>query len=774
MKTPHTKASRELLKQRLTQDRDHRLNYDSPSRDIFQKMSSYVTALQRLGCRMQVEGEQRTGDSFLTKHHKQLQRGYVDKVTRCSGKVVFSFDWAGHPSVSCEYYDSHNSHLHFHQRLDDSYHNEYIKAVLTGDLDTARAIEEEADIEHNVGPARTCNIVTNHSAQRFNCPHSHRDPETGDLYQPLMEHLKCDVKFKIYEPLEDYREDCPYVLVIVQGVHCHPIPLPNKTPPKLHSRIFDILRNVGEDLTDLTARGLIRHPVVHSHVQALFPNDPLASISDIHVSLANHAHIASYIKQAKKEVFPMGTGWEGALHLQKCHLERYGEDDQYIRSIIHVPVDQMQDDSDDGCTDDLRIILCMSKEGSQWLIQSGQYLQSDISFKRLNGWKEFIIAGRDRDANAAVVYCRVYVTRETAFAHFRIFQEIEKTVKEDTRRPIPWRHIYAPSNDESDQQGLVLMWTGDQHGGQAKGTAHIQATRMMLTQPIGLGLHLQSICQSLDGRDLYENKRLKDLSPYDHLHRIFRLCLVHFCWNIQECKVPPPACEAMRGLACMEHESWDEALETIRNDGGRAGVDWLENKIQSKFALEAVCWEKSKIPKYIWMASDRNDNIVESSHSNVNLEGKSCTLVGGIEKGRRYDATKLAKLRSFEEAGVRPSYATGHQVDNSCRAIKRKNNKDHRMINKEDDQILKHNTKVQKAYDKFTSAQTRGNALYAKLKRVVELGKPMEEIHEARRKMTEHREKWNKMKDELVKISGSATELKKGSGKYIPIVFQDS
>ncbi|KAL0060449.1 hypothetical protein AAF712_012771 [Marasmius tenuissimus] len=589
-----------------------------------------------------------------------------------------------------------------------------------------------------------------------------------------MEHLKCDVKFKIYEPLEDYREDCPYVLIIVQGVHCHPIPLPNKTPPKLRSRIFDILRNVGEDLADLTARGFIRHPVVHSHVRALFPNDSLASISDIHVSLANHAHIASYIKQAKKEVFPTGTGWEGALHLQKCHLERYGEDDQYIRSIIHVPVDQMQDDSDDGCTDDLRIILCMSKEGSQRLIQSGRYLQSDISFKRLNGWKEFIIAGRDRDTNAAVVYCRVYVTRETAFAHFRIFQEIEKTVKEDTGRPIPWRHIYAPSNDESDQQGLVLMWTGDQHGGQAKGTAHIQATRMMLTQPIGLGLHLQSICQSLDGRDLYENKRLKDLSPYDHLHRIFRLCLVHFCRNIQECKVPPPAREAMRGLACMEHESWDEALETIRNDGGRAGVDWLENKIQSKFALEAVCWEKSKIPKYIWMAGDQNDNIVESSHSNVNLEGKSCTLVGGIEKGRRYDATKLAKLRSFEEAGVRPSYATGHQVDNSCRAIKRKNNKDHRMINKEDDQILKHNTKVQKAYDKFTSAQTRGNALYAKLKRVVELGKPMEEIHEARRKMTEHREKWNKMKDELVKISGSATELKKGSGKYIPIVFQDS
>ncbi|KAK1230795.1 hypothetical protein PQX77_006109 [Marasmius sp. AFHP31] len=397
-----------------------------------------------------------------------------------------------------------------------------------------------------------------------------------------MERLECDVKFKIYEPLEDYREQCPYVLIMVRGVHHHPIPLPNKTPPKLRSQIFDILRNIGEDLADLTARGFIRHPVVHSHVRTLFPSDPLASISDIHISLANHAHIASYIKQAKKEVFPMGTGWEGALHLQKCHLERYGDEDQYIRSIIHVPGDQLQDNGDDGCTEDLKIVLCMSKEGSRRLIQSGRYLQSDISFKRLNGWKEFIIAGRDRDANA-VVYCRAYVTRETAYAHFHLFQEIETTVQKDTGRPIPWRHIYARSNNESDQQGLVLMWTGNQHGGQAK----------------GLGLHLQSICQSLDGWDLYENKQLKDLSPYDHLHCIFRLCLVHFCRNIQECKVPPSAREAMRGLACIEHENWDEALETIQNDGGRAGIDWLENKIQSKFALKAVCWEKSKIPKYI-------------------------------------------------------------------------------------------------------------------------------------------------------------------------------
>ena len=45
--------------------------------------------------------------------------------------------------------------------------------------------------------------------------------------------------------------------------------------------------------------------------------------------------------------------------------------------------------------------------------------------------------------------------------------------------------------------------------------------------------------------------------------------------------------------------------------------------------------EKSKIPKYIWLAGNRNDNIVEGAHSNVNQEGQMCTLVGGIEKGRR-------------------------------------------------------------------------------------------------------------------------------------------
>lgn len=73
-------------------------------------------------------------------------------------------------------------------------------------------------------------------------------------------------------------------------------------------------------------------------------------------------------------------------------------------------------------------------------------------------------------------------------------------------------------------------------------------------------------------------------------------------------------------------------------------LDWVEDKITSKFAFQAMCLEKSFIPRSIWMAGDNTSNIIEVSHSDVNREGTQCSLVGGIEKGRHYDEMKLRTL----------------------------------------------------------------------------------------------------------------------------------
>lgn len=62
-----------------------------------------------------------------------------------------------------------------------------------------------------------------------------------------------------------------------------------------------------------------------------------------------------------------------------------------------------EDDADiEGSSTDnsLRIIICMSPEGSRRL-QSAQYLQSDIGFKRVVGYHEFELACIDRDANTS-------------------------------------------------------------------------------------------------------------------------------------------------------------------------------------------------------------------------------------------------------------------------------------------------------------------------------------------------------------------------------------
>lgn len=193
-------------------------------------------------------------------------------------------------------------------------------------------------------------------------------------------------------------------------------------------------------------------------------------------------------------------------------------------------------------------------------------------------------------------------------------------------------------------------------------------TSQIIGLPIGLGLHLQELSQQLALQhkfDLHEVERLLcSLTPYEHLLRIFRLCVVHAKRNIRGCLVTEEVRNLMRSLICMVHDDWAGTLLAINEQGGKAGkgmylfiedntayqccnasfTDWIQDKLRSKFAFAGLCWEKSFIPEEIWRAGDNNSNLIETVHADVNREGVFCTLVGGVKKGEYFDARKMSTL----------------------------------------------------------------------------------------------------------------------------------
>jgi hypothetical protein len=150
-----------------------------------------------------------------------------------------------------------------------------------------------------------------------------------------------------------------------------------------------------------------------------------------------------------------------------------------LGSIIH------EEDDTNRASDPIRIIICMSKDSSKRLLDA-QFLQSDIGFKRIVGFQEFELGGRDHGSRTGVSvhlllsvqylylfpafpYCRVYLNRQTAAAHHFIFKKIEEIVTQDTGKSLQWRHLHATTMYEYVG---ILHWAADQHGGQAKGESN--------------------------------------------------------------------------------------------------------------------------------------------------------------------------------------------------------------------------------------------------------------------------------------------------------------
>ena len=138
----------------------------------------------------------------------------------------------------------------------------------------------------------------------------HRNSD-GILENPEMVVCPCKVTFRIYEPFPDYREECPWVLVVCGGEHPHPIPIPSKTPSAIRAEILELIHALENDLPDLTPRRFLRHPSVKIFLKQRLPKISNPMLLDLHPSLANRDHLRGYIKLVQDKIFPQGTGWDG-------------------------------------------------------------------------------------------------------------------------------------------------------------------------------------------------------------------------------------------------------------------------------------------------------------------------------------------------------------------------------------------------------------------------------------------------------------------------------
>ncbi|KAF8835119.1 hypothetical protein BDN67DRAFT_1042907 [Paxillus ammoniavirescens] len=303
------------------------------------------------------------------------------------------------------------------------------------------------------------------------------------------------------------------------------------------------------DLPDMTPRRFLRHPSIKSYLQTRFPSTVNPALSDLHISLANRDHLQSYLRHAKRNAFPFGTGWQGLLNVKEIQDRTLPNHHHYIRLAVEVPQAELsgnceldnEGDHDDTSTP-LRVVICMLPQNSHRL-QAARYLQSDIAFKRVAGFQEFELGGNDPKSNLTA-------------AHQFIFRALEQIVEFDTGSKLTWQHLHA--TNLNDLMG-ILQWMGDQHGGQAK----------------GLGLHLQWLAQQIpDHFDLHQpDCLLSTLDEYDHLRRVFRLCSVHIYRNIKTAHVKESVKNMMQSLVCMEHPDFTGTMEKIERDGGKPGVE---------------------------------------------------------------------------------------------------------------------------------------------------------------------------------------------------------
>ncbi|KAJ7106164.1 hypothetical protein C8R44DRAFT_745253 [Mycena epipterygia] len=133
------------------------------------------------------------------------------------------------------------------------------------------------------------------------------------------------------------------------------------------------------------------------------------------------------------------SGNSGALERQPPGMNRpyiCCKGYHYIRRMVDIDAEGFDPHAEDDPvalseSKHLRFILCMTVEGSERLLKA-QYIQSDISFQRVVGFYELELGAWEHNPTTFVVFCRIFLNRQTAVAQLKIYQAIGEIVCADT------------------------------------------------------------------------------------------------------------------------------------------------------------------------------------------------------------------------------------------------------------------------------------------------------------------------------------------------------
>lgn len=151
---------------------------------------------------------------------------------------------------------------------------------------------------------------------------------------------------------------------------------------------------------------------------------------------------------------------------------------------------------------------------------------------------------------------------------------------DDTGEGLKFRHLHSPSLSVEDWIGVFLL-TVDDHRGQGNGECIACSTLLHQSHCFvlsGWGMFFEWLASEFpdDLFDLHDpNKRLKDLTPLEHLERIIRLCIIHFQRRLDRLdgKVLPEIYFRMRRIASTEPiADYEENIKYIREHGNEDAI----------------------------------------------------------------------------------------------------------------------------------------------------------------------------------------------------------
>ncbi|KAG2045848.1 hypothetical protein BDR06DRAFT_985730 [Suillus hirtellus] len=496
----------------------------------------------------------------------------------------------------------------------------YLQALLAHNM-AAIVIHEERAEHCGYRPLVPCDFVASPVEHKQTCACWHRNSagmlERGRLLK--WEH-NCQSKFDIFVPVNLVA--VPHITIVCRNPHSHPPPAPIKTPPPLVDLFRSLLMDMDWELADATPRHILCDSgFMRGLCMALgWTLDRSPSLADLHPSLANLDHVHRLMYKFHCDKYPMGTGFQGA----KLLVDKENELPHHTRYVRCAETHTLPGGVD------FRLIVCMSPLMSHHLLLARR-VSIDTSFKRLHGWQEFEIEAWDNNHMRSLTGARAFINSQSAQAHLVLFRQIFSITSEDTGTPVSFKHIHG-----SGYESVVA----DAHMGQG----------------LGLGMFCSELSKNIKTPCIYEpHRKLCDLTPYDHLHRFYRLCIVHFKRNLRllQSQVSKEVYNAMLSLSSSDaHPNFQRMLNVIRG-GGRKAEAWLKDKLQTnKFALPTLYRPASFIPEDIWRACPTTTNSNEQAHRNINRDGVHLTLLGGIMRGQAFDDRAAQSIDIHASLGI--------------------------------------------------------------------------------------------------------------------------